>query len=145
MHASCTASTCRRSRPEFPVRRRLRRRRLSPLQMSCHSEGAARRICFSQCKSRSFATLRMTRIISAFLLAVAALLASAQAFADLASSYSPSRHQRLVETARKEGSVTVYTSNAAETIKVLSADFEKRYGVRVNAWRASSAKVLQRM
>jgi len=40
--------------------------------------------------------------------------------------------------------VTVYTSNAAETIKVLSADFEKRYGVRVDAWRASSAKVLQR-
>jgi len=87
----------------------------------------------------------MTRIISAFLLAVAAPLASAQAFADLASSDSPSRHQRLVEAARKEGSVTVYTSNAAETIKVLSADFEKRYGVRVNAWRASSAKVLQRM
>ena len=40
--------------------------------------------------------------------------------------------------------MTVYTSNAAETIKVLSADFEKRYGVRVDAWRASSAKVLQR-
>jgi len=44
-----------------------------------------------------------------------------------------------------EGSLTVYTSNAADTLKVLIADFEKRYGVRVNAWRASSAKVLQRM
>jgi len=84
------------------------------------------------------------RLISAFLLAAAAPLASAQSFADLASDDSPSRHQRLVQAARIEGSLTVYTSNAADTLKVLSADFEKRYGVRVDAWRASSAKVLQR-
>src|SRR6058998_3569177 len=83
-------------------------------------------------------------LISAFLLAVAAPLASAQSFADLASDESPSRHQRLVQAAQKEGSLTLYTSNAAPTLQVLSADFEKRYGVRVNAWRASSAKVLQR-
>ena len=49
-----------------------------------------------------------------------------------------------MQAAQKEGSLTVYTSNAAPTTQVLSADFEKRYGVRVNAWRASSAKVLQR-
>jgi len=85
------------------------------------------------------------RLISAFLLAVAAPLASAQSFADLASDESPSRHQRLVQAAPKEGSLTLYTSNAAPTLQVLSADFEKRYGVRVNAWRASSVKVLQRM
>jgi len=84
-------------------------------------------------------------IVLGFLTAVAAPFASAQSFAELASDDSPSRHQRLVEAARKEGSVTVYTSNAAETIKLLSADFEKRYGVRVNVWRASSVKVLQRM
>ncbi len=83
-------------------------------------------------------------MISAFLLAVAAPFAPAQSFVDLASDGSPSRHQQLVQAARKEGSVTVYTSNAADTLKVLRADFEKRYGIRVNAWRASSAKVLQR-
>ena len=84
------------------------------------------------------------RLISALLLAVAAPFASAQSFAELASDGSPSRHQRLVQAAQKEGSLTVYTSNAAPTIQILSADFEKRYGVRVNAWRASSATVLQR-
>src|SRR5712664_2373970 len=84
-------------------------------------------------------------MISAFLLAVAAPFAPAQSFVDLASDRSPSRHQQLVQAARKEGSVTVYTSNAAQTLKVLRADFEKRYGVRVDAWRASSAKVLQRV
>ncbi len=84
-------------------------------------------------------------MIPVLLLAVAVPFASAQSFADLALSDSPTRHQRLVGAARKEGSLTVYTSNAAPTIKELSADFEKRYGVRVNVWRASSAKVLQRL
>jgi iron(III) transport system substrate-binding protein len=85
------------------------------------------------------------RLICAFLLAAAAPLAQAQSFAELASDGRPSRHERLVAAARKEGSLTFYTSNAADTLKVLIADFEKRYGVRVNAWRASSVKVLQRM
>jgi iron(III) transport system substrate-binding protein len=84
-------------------------------------------------------------IVSAFLLAAAAPLASAQSFAEPASDDGSFRHQRLAEAARKEGSLTVYTSNAAQTLKVLRADFEKRYGVRVDAWRASSAKVLQRV
>src|SRR6266852_142827 len=87
---------------------------------------------------------RSRAMICAFLLAVAAPFASAQSFAEPASEDSPSRHRRLVQAAQKEGSLTVYTSNAADTLKVLIADFEKRYGVRVNAWRASSAKVLQR-
>jgi len=87
----------------------------------------------------------IARLISAFLLAAAAPLASAQSFAEPASDDGPFRHQRLAEAARKEGSLTVYTSNAAQTLKVLRADFEKRYGVRVDAWRASSAKVLQRV
>ena len=50
-----------------------------------------------------------------------------------------------MDAARKEGSVNVYTSNAAPTIQALVADFEKRYGIKVNLWRASSIKVLQRL
>ncbi len=82
--------------------------------------------------------------VAILLAAAAASFARAQSFAELASDDSPSRRQRLVEAAQKEGSLTVYTSNAAQTVAALSADFEKRYGVRVDAWRASSAKVLQR-
>ena len=41
--------------------------------------------------------------------------------------------------------LTLYTSNAAPTVQALNADFEKRHGVRVNVWRASSVKVLQRL
>jgi iron(III) transport system substrate-binding protein len=73
------------------------------------------------------------RLIFGLLLAAAVPLAAAQS--------SP----ELLDAARKEGSVNVYTSNAAPTIQALVADFEKRYGVRVNLWRASSIKVLQRL
>jgi len=52
---------------------------------------------------------------------------------------------QLIDAARKEGSVNVYTSNAAPTIQALVADFEQRYGLKVNLWRASSIKVLQRL
>ena len=41
--------------------------------------------------------------------------------------------------------LTLYTSNAAPTIQALAADFEKRHGIRLDVWRASSVKVLQRL
>jgi iron(III) transport system substrate-binding protein len=70
---------------------------------------------------------------------------SAQSFAELASNDNPARHQRLVEAARKEGSLTFYTSIPEKDMAVLSADFEKRYGIRLNVWRASTLKVVQRL
>ncbi len=76
--------------------------------------------------------------------AVFTFSAGAQSFADLAQNDSPSRHQMLVEAAKKEGSLTFYTSIAEKDGPVLAADFEKRYGIKVNIWRASSTKVLQR-
>ena len=58
---------------------------------------------------------------------------------------APAATAQSVEAARKEGVVNVYSSNPAPTMQALVADFEKRYGVKVNLWRASSAKVLQRL
>ena len=52
---------------------------------------------------------------------------------------------KLVEAAKKEGSLTFYTSIAEKDGVVIAADFEKRYGIKVNIWRASSVKVLQRL
>jgi iron(III) transport system substrate-binding protein len=75
----------------------------------------------------------------------AAHSAPPQSFSELASNDHPTRHQRLLEAARKEGSLTLYTSIPEKDMAVLSADFEKRYGVRVNVWRASTVKVLQRV
>src|SRR6266496_5764936 len=70
--------------------------------------------------------------------------AQAQPFSELALDGRPERMQRLVAGAKKEGALTLYTSIPEKDMAVLAADFDKRYGVKVNVWRASSVKVLQR-
>ena len=50
----------------------------------------------------------------------------------------------LVERARREGSVTVYTSMQLQDSRPLAEAFEKKYGVKVGLWRASGEKVAQR-
>ena len=63
----------------------------------------------------------------------------------LALDASPSRAQRLLEGARREGELNVYTSLTASSAAKIKADFERRYGVRVNLWRASSENILRRV
>jgi iron(III) transport system substrate-binding protein len=46
--------------------------------------------------------------------------------------------------ARKEGSLTLYTTIAEKDFPLLIAPFEARYGVTVNVWRAGTDRVLQR-
>jgi iron(III) transport system substrate-binding protein len=54
------------------------------------------------------------------------------------------REQRLLERARQEGSVVLYTSLATTESMPLARAFEKKYGVKVELWRAVSEKVVQR-
>ncbi len=54
------------------------------------------------------------------------------------------RDARLLERARQEGSVNVYTSLAPTEAAPLVEAFEKKTGVKVNMWRAVSSSVLQR-
>jgi iron(III) transport system substrate-binding protein len=54
------------------------------------------------------------------------------------------REQRLVEGARKEGALVLYTSLATTESMPLAEAFEKKYGVKVELWRAVSEKVVQR-
>ena len=54
------------------------------------------------------------------------------------------RQQRLVERARQEGTMLFYTSMATTESMPLSQAFEKKYGVKVELWRATSDKVVQR-
>jgi iron(III) transport system substrate-binding protein len=46
--------------------------------------------------------------------------------------------------ARREGSLTIYTTIAEKDMPTLVGPFEARYGVTVNVWRAGTDKVLQR-
>jgi iron(III) transport system substrate-binding protein len=55
------------------------------------------------------------------------------------------RDQRLIEAAKKEGELNLYTSMAIEDAQKVAEGFEKKYGIKVNLWRAGSEKVLQRI
>jgi len=54
------------------------------------------------------------------------------------------RDQRLVEAAKKEGTLTFYTSMQTPESGPLSQAFEKKYGIKVQLWRATSDQVVQR-
>ena len=56
----------------------------------------------------------------------------------------PDRLRKLIEGAKKEGELNLYTSAQSDDMGVLVAAYEKKYGVKVSVWRASSEKVLQR-
>ena len=84
-----------------------------------------------------------------------ALLVSLMACAALAQGVTKSddvfryqgadRDTRLVERAKQEGSVVLYTSLAPTESKPLAEAFEKKYGIKVELWRALSDKVVQRV
>src|SRR5690349_14621592 len=56
----------------------------------------------------------------------------------------PDRSERIVTAAKKEGTVTMYTTFAEKDQPTLIKPFEAKYGVKVNIWRAGTDKVLQR-
>ena len=83
-------------------------------------------------------------------LVVVSLVSSVRAQApgsDTAAIYlykGADRNQRLVAKAREEGTLTFYTSMATTESGPLAQAFEKKYGVKVQLWRALSENVLQR-
>jgi ABC-type Fe3+ transport system substrate-binding protein len=87
--------------------------------------------------------------LSAFalcLLAAAPVAAQTKAAtaAEVALYQGTDREQRLLEGARRDGVLNVYTSLPVDDMTALNTAFEKRTGVKVRIWRASSEKVVQR-
>ena len=50
-----------------------------------------------------------------------------------------------IDRAKKEASVTLYTSMQLVDSRPLTEAFEKKYGIKVNLWRASGEKVAERV
>jgi iron(III) transport system substrate-binding protein len=85
------------------------------------------------------------------LLAVMAVLIATPSFAQQGTDTSAvylykgaDRDQRLLAAAKKEGTLTFYTSMQTPESGPLSAAFEKKYGIKINLWRATSDQVVQR-
>lgn len=78
---------------------------------------------------------------SAFSLA----LGAQESLAKLAAYDGADRATRIAARAKQEGEVNVYSSLGTEDAAMLGAAFEKKYGVKLKLWRASSEKILQRI
>ncbi len=92
------------------------------------------------------------RLVAAALLALACLAAAPAAWPQPAPLRNEAtltyrgadRTERLIERARREGSVVVYTSLAPAESTALAQAFEKKYAIKVELWRAVSERVLSR-
>jgi iron(III) transport system substrate-binding protein len=90
------------------------------------------------------------RYCAAFLLALCGAVLPAAGHAqkvatrDIYMYQGPDREERLIRNARKEGSLTLYTAlNATDSGPLVEA-FEKKYGIKVTAWRGGGEQLLQR-
>jgi iron(III) transport system substrate-binding protein len=86
----------------------------------------------------------MVRLIAIVVCLFAASGASAQSVADIANFSGPDRTQKLIDGARKEGTVTLYSSAVVNDSNAIIAAFEQKYGVKVQLWRGSSEDILRR-
>src|SRR5690242_9521283 len=79
---------------------------------------------------------------------VAALLgagaARAQTLAELAAYAGPDRTARLVGGAKKEGTVTLYSSATLADQSAIVGAFQAKYGIKVQQWRGSSEDIRTR-
>src|SRR5262249_21832649 len=63
---------------------------------------------------------------------------------EIASYQGADRTQRLIAGAKREGTVTFYSNAPTEDNTALVAAFEKKYGIKINLYRASSEDIRQR-
>jgi iron(III) transport system substrate-binding protein len=87
-------------------------------------------------------------LVAALLLSFAfgrSALAQASRVTEAAEYQGADREHRLIEGAKKEKEVTFYSSIPPDDLAPLAAAFDKKYGIKVKAWRADSEGLLQRI
>src|SRR5262249_36558288 len=63
---------------------------------------------------------------------------------ELAADAGADRTEKRIAGAKREGTVTVYSSATTEDMAAIAAAFEKKYGIKVRIWRGSSENIVQR-
>jgi iron(III) transport system substrate-binding protein len=74
----------------------------------------------------------------------ATLLVAAFVAALVANAVGTAAQGNVAAAAKKEGTLTLYTTIAEKDLPILLKPFETKYGVKVVVWRAGTDKVLQR-
>src|SRR5260370_40621382 len=89
----------------------------------------------------------LKRVSAALVFAVSSAVhtAHSQTLQKLAAYQGEDRQQRLVEGARKEGSLLFYATFPVEYADQLIEPFRSKYGIKVEYWRARSEIVLRKV
>ena len=82
--------------------------------------------------------------ISGSLLAPWPAAAQSSRVVEVANYQGADRAQRLLEGAKREGTLTMYSNAPTEDNTALVGAFEKKYGIKINLYRASSEEIRQR-
>ncbi len=82
-------------------------------------------------------------LAGASLSVVTAAFAQSKNVVEVASLQGETRQQTLIDGAKKEGELMIYLAHPS--VPVIAAAFTKKYGIKVNVWRAGSEAVLQRV
>src|SRR5258705_13302950 len=80
----------------------------------------------------------------AFLSILAITGTAARGQADIATYQGADRSQKILEGAKKEGTLTIYSSPTVEDMTALTTAFTTKYGIKTQVWRASSENIIQR-
>ena len=98
--------------------------------------------------SERSATARVVRVLAALAVLTAFVQDSAWAqkspTLEIAGYAGADREQRLIEGGKREGALTMYSNAPTDDNAVLVGAFEKKYGIKVNLYRASSEELRQR-
>src|SRR5215510_10062845 len=73
------------------------------------------------------------------------LPAQAQSVTELAAYSGADRTQRLIDGARKENALMIYSSMTVADMGALIGAFQVKYGVRAQHWRGSSEDIRNRI
>jgi len=88
--------------------------------------------------------MRHAPALLAATLLVLAMPARAQTLADLANYSGPDRTERLIAGAKKEGTVTLYSSATLADQSAILKAFQAKYGIKIQQWRGSSEDIRNR-
>src|SRR5437868_11470642 len=142
----------RASRARVPWPRRSRTRSSTRPACGCGACRSRRKHCSPDSKPKAgntetTETTEKSMVVGRVWCAAATLCAMLAVAADIAPARleGPDRARLIAGGAKREGSVTLYSSVAEKDLRRLVTEFERRHGIKVNVWRAGKDKVLQRV
>src|SRR3954463_210116 len=94
---------------------------------------------------RSWLALGTALGLAAIALAPSSATAQTGRATEVANYQGADREQRLIDGAKREGSLTLYSNEPTDDNTALVGGFEKKYGIKINLYRASSEEIRQRM